>query len=109
MDFCIGTPEGFIPPENMDFDALEAEWYFNHSCDGNLGFNKKGNFIALKDIEKDEELSYDYGLAESNPKFRMTCTCKSKKCRKIITGNYWKNLIFRQEQIDRMLPTLRHF
>jgi hypothetical protein len=31
MDFCIGTPEGFIPPENLDFNKLSIEWYLNHS------------------------------------------------------------------------------
>ena len=108
MDFCIGTPEGFIPIEDMNFNALTVEWYFNHSCNGNLGFNKNGDFIALRNIKKGEELSYDYGLAESNPKFRMKCTCKSKKCRKIITGNDWKDIAFRQKWLPYMLPNLRH-
>ena len=107
MDFCIGTPEGFIPPENMDFENMPVEWYMNHSCDGNIGFNDNGDFIALRDIKKGEELSYDYGLAESNPRFKMACTCGSKKCRKLVTGNDWKNLKFRKTHLNYMLPRLR--
>ena len=106
--FCIGTPNGFIPPDCMDFAALAPEWYFNHSCNGNLGFDKDGDFVALRNIKKGEELSYDYGLAESNPKFKMFCTCNSKNCRKIITGNDWANLAFRRKWSRYMLPSLRH-
>ena len=39
MDFCIGTPEGFIPIEDMNFNALTVEWYFNHSCNADTRFS----------------------------------------------------------------------
>src|ERR1017187_9058231 len=67
MDFCIGTPEGFIPPEDLNFNKLSIEWYLNHSCEGNIGFDDEGDFIAIKSISPGDELTYDYGLAESNP------------------------------------------
>jgi hypothetical protein len=107
MDFCIGTPEGFIPPENVDFNKLSIEWYLNHSCEGNIGFNEEGDFIAIKTIESGEELTYDYGLAESNPNFVMTCTCGSTTCRKTITGNDWKDKDFQVRNRMYMLPRLR--
>ena len=107
MAFCIGTPEGFIPPEDFDFNKLSVEWYLNHSCEGNCGFNDDGDFVAIKDISRGDELAYDYGLAESNPKFVMTCTCQSERCRKIITGNDWKDQDFRALNRDHMLPYLR--
>jgi SET domain-containing protein len=106
-DFCVGSPSGFIPPEDKDFNKLYIEWYFNHSCNGNVGFNKNGDFVAIKNIKKDEELTYDYGLAESNPKFNMKCNCGNANCRKIITGNDWKNLEFRKNNLLHMLPALR--
>jgi hypothetical protein len=107
LDFCIGIPKGFIPPNDMNFDALTAEWYFNHSCNGNLGFDKKGDFIALRHIKKGEELSYDYGLAESTPKFKMKCMCGNKNCRQYITGDDWKNPVFRKKWLKYMLPNLK--
>jgi len=107
MDFCIGTPEGFIPPENLDFNRLSIEWYLNHSCEGNCGFNASGDFIANREIERGSELTYDYGLAESNPTFIMTCSCGSISCRKIITGNDWKDEDFQRRNRDFMLPRLR--
>jgi SET domain-containing protein len=93
MDFCVGTCDGFVPPNNLDFNSLSADWYFNHSCDGNVGFDKNGDFIAIKNIKAGDELSYDYGLVESNPNLRMLCKCNSVNCRKIITGEDWKVLI----------------
>jgi hypothetical protein len=105
--FCIGTPEGFIPPDKLDFNKLSIEWYLNHLCGGNVGFNEDGDFVARRAIEKGEELTYDYGLAESNPRFRMECKCGSADCRRIITGNDWKDPAFRAKNLDYMLPRLR--
>src|SRR5215471_16650761 len=39
MAFCVGSPEGFLPPEELNFNKLSIEWYLNHSCAGNCGFN----------------------------------------------------------------------
>lgn len=109
MDFCIGTPEGFIPPEDLDFNKLSIEWYLNHSCEGNCGFDEEGDFVALREIERGEELTYDYALAESNPDFRMKCSCGSTNCRGIVTGNDWKDEDFRARSQEHMLPRLRQF
>lgn len=105
--FCIGTPEGFIPPDKLDFNRLSIEWYLNHSCDGNIGFNDDGDFVARRRIARGEELTYDYGLAESNPRFRMVCICGSSNCRGVVTGNDWKDPVFREQNLDYMLPRLR--
>ncbi len=105
--FCIGTPEGFIPPDKLDFNRLTIEWYLNHSCDGNVGFDERGDFIARRRISRGEELTYDYGLAESNPRFRMRCRCGAANCRSIITGDDWKDAEFRERNLPYMLPRLR--
>jgi uncharacterized protein len=105
--FCIGTPDGFIPPDKLDFNRLSVEWYLNHSCDGNVGFDEDGDFVARRPIRKSDELTYDYALAESNPRFRMECHCGSAHCRRVITGNDWKDADFREKNFDYMLPRLR--
>jgi hypothetical protein len=71
IDFCIGTQKGFIPPDGSHFNTLSVEWFFNHSCNGNLGFDKNGDFIARRNIKKGDEISFDYGLADSNPNYRQ--------------------------------------
>ncbi len=105
--FCVGTPNGFIPPPDLDFNKLSIDWYLNHSCDGNCGFDKDGDFVAIRDIESGEELAYDYGLAESNPAFLMECNCGSANCRRMITGSDWKTEAFIAKNRDCMHPHLR--
>ena len=107
MAFCIGTPEGFIPPPDFDFNKLSIEWYLNHSCDGNCGFDDAGDFVAIRDIWKGEELSYDYALLESNPVFAMDCACGNKNCRHLVTGSDWKDEKFIARNRDHMHPHLR--
>lgn len=107
MAFCIGTPEGFVPPPDFDFNKLSIDWYLNHSCEGNCGFDENGDFVALRDIRKNEELSYDYALIESNPNFSMLCACDSSTCRHAVTGNDWKDERFFLKNRDYMHPRLR--
>lgn len=107
MTFCVGTPNGFVPPPDFDFNKLSIEWYLNHSCNGNCGFDDDGDFTAIRDIRRGEELSYDYGLVESNPRFSMRCNCGSENCRYVITGNDWSNESFTRRNHDHMHPHLR--
>jgi len=107
MAFCIGTPDGFVPPPELDFNKLSIEWYLNHSREGNCGFDGSGDFIAIRDIQKNKELSYDYALVESNPDFSMRCACGSPTCRRVVTGNDWKDEKFFLDNRDYMHPRLR--
>lgn len=107
-DFCIGTTKGFVAPEGFDFNKLSVEWFLNHSCDGNVGFNDDGDFSAIKTIKRGTELTYDYGIAESNPRFKLRCKCGTKVCRGRITGNDWKRQEFCEKNLRVMLPELRN-
>jgi hypothetical protein len=107
MAFCIGTPDGFIPPPDNDFDKLSIEWYLNHSCEGDCGFDSEGDFVALRNIGEGEEICYDYALIETNPQFSMRCDCGSAKCRHLVTGNDWKNEEFVAKHREYMHPRLR--
>jgi SET domain len=107
MAFCIGTPDGFVPPPDNDFDKLSIEWYLNHSCEGNCGFDSNGDFTALRNIGEGEEICYDYALIETNPQFSMRCGCGGVKCRHLVTGNDWKNEDFVAKHREYMHPRLR--
>ena len=74
-------------PEDVD--------YFNHSCDPNCGFHGQIFLVAMRDIEKGEEITFDYGMivsesVGSDAVFEMDCNCGSPICRKKITENDWK-------------------
>ena len=103
-EFCLQTPEGFFAPDDLNF--LSVPWYMNHSCTYNIGFDKKGNFVTARNIKKDEELYIDYGLGTSHPGFKLLCKCKSKNCRKTISGNDWLNDGFVEKNKDYFLREL---
>lgn len=90
--YCLQTEEGFYLPD--DFNYISVPWNMNHSCGYNIGFDVKGNFITTRNIKKNEELFWDYGMGISYPKFRLECECGNVNCRKIISGNDWKNKKF---------------
>jgi SET domain-containing protein len=73
---------------------LEDASYFNHSCNPNAGFNGQIFLVAMVDIQKDSEVTFDYAMALHHSKnasvFKMDCSCDSIGCRKVITENDWK-------------------
>ena len=55
----------------------------NHSCDPNCevdGVGLKVWIYAIKNIKKDEELSYDYGVSYDEDYKNFPCKCRSNKC-----------------------------
>jgi len=59
--------------------------FINHSCDPNcetvIYDEKEILIVALKDIKKDEELTFDYQLTGDRV---IQCNCQSKNCRGMI-------------------------
>ena len=55
----------------------------NHSCENNCevdGVGLKLWIYAIKDIKKNEELTYDYGFSFDKDYKDFPCRCGSKKC-----------------------------
>jgi SET domain-containing protein len=63
---------------------------FNHSCNPNLGFFGQIGLVAMRKIEADEELMFDYAMSDGGPYDEFECFCGSVNCRKKITGGDWK-------------------
>lgn len=64
--------------------------HLNHSCEPNLGLQGQIVFVALRDIVRDEELTFDYAMTDDEP-YEMQCNCRAPSCRGTITGQDWKN------------------
>lgn len=81
-----GTTYIFILDDNYCIDGAvggSISKYINHSCDPNLEVEITDGriyFLASKDIQKDEELSYDYAY-DYEPDFLCPCRCGSPNCR----------------------------
>jgi SET domain-containing protein len=104
--FCVQDEDGeYIVP--VDLNNMGSSWYFNHSCDPNIAYDKKGNFSAARYIKKDEELFLDYGRMFTDPKFKMKCACGAGNCRGLVTGKDWLDSRFRRKNKDLMWPEMR--
>lgn len=102
--YCLQTDEGLYLPK--DFNYLTVPWNMNHSCDYNVGFDDKGNFVTVRNVQANEELTWDYGMGFSDPRYNFKCECKSKICRHKITGNDWKNRDFVEKNKEYFLREL---
>jgi uncharacterized protein len=63
--------------------------YFNHSCDPNAGLYGQISLVAMRVIEKGEEVCFDYAMSDSNPYDEFECSCGSPNCRGKITADDW--------------------
>ena len=67
----------------------------NHSCDPNCEVKGKGLklwILAIKNIKKGEELSYDYGFSYDKDYKKFPCKCGSDNCVGYIVrkGSRWR-------------------
>jgi len=77
---------GIIKQEEIE-DAI----YFNHSCNPNMGIGGQIFLIAIKNIKKNDQLTFDYAMALSGKdRYSMKCSCGDKNCRGKITNTDWK-------------------
>lgn len=78
----------FIGPRS----AAEREGgmiFSNHSCEPNIGVQGQIVFVALRDIAAGEELTHDWATTDDD-EYEMVCRCGAPSCRKIITGQDWR-------------------
>jgi SET domain-containing protein len=76
--FNIGVDEYII--------AREPSVRTNHSCDPNAGIIRDVFLVAMRNTNKDEEITFDYSVITAD-NWTLECRCGSPSCRKII-GNY---------------------
>jgi uncharacterized protein len=64
--------------------------HLNHSCEPNIGVEGQIVFVTMRNVEAGEELVIDYAMIDDFDG-EMTCLCRTPSCRKIITGQDWRN------------------
>lgn len=74
----------------------EVTDFFNHSCSPNVGFNGQIFMVAMRDVKRGEEITFDYAMclhkAKGIKSYKFKCLCGSKNCRGYVTENDWKIL-----------------
>ena len=82
------TDTFFIGP--LGEEEREGSMIFsNHSCEPNIGVQGQIVFVAMRDIESDEELTHDWATTDDET-YEMECKCGTASCRKVITGKDWQ-------------------
>lgn len=66
-----------------------ADWV-NHCCEPNAGLRGQVALVALRDIERGEEISYDYAMSDGSPYDSFACRCGASGCRGRVTGDDWR-------------------
>ena len=105
VDICFQVDqEHFISPIKIKGKSFrDGAFLMNHSCDANCGIRGQITFIAMKNIKKGEELTYDYALTDykiNGPHYfyePMMCNCHSKDCRHVIRDTDCKNPAIRKK------------
>ena len=69
----------------------EAGDMINHSCKPNCGIAGTSSVQAIRDIEIEEELTFDYAMSDSSEYDEFSCACGKENCRGKITGVDWQN------------------
>ena len=71
-------------------DQIDPADYINHSCDPNAGLSGTTAVVALRDIEVDEEVCYDYAMTDSSSINPFLCGCGSVRCRGRVGPDDWR-------------------
>ncbi|GHT06936.1 SET domain-containing protein-lysine N-methyltransferase [Bacteroidia bacterium] len=92
----LGTIDSYWPlDDNYFLAALNPEEsesikvYINHSCEPNCGLKGQIVCVAMRDIQENEEVTFDYAMLD-NESYQFECHCGATDCRNIITGFDWK-------------------
>lgn len=96
----------FIAP--FDYNAIDLNWYMNHSCASNVKIIGRLIGVARKDIDAGEELTVDYAtIAAGKSRYRMQCSCSADVCRGVITGDDWMNEELCQQYYEEWPPFIQ--
>jgi SET domain-containing protein len=66
------------------------DWRMNHCCHPNCGVKGQIIFVAMQDIEINDELTFDYAMTETDPRYDIDLKCDKSNCRNKFTGNDWR-------------------
>jgi len=92
-DYSLQINDNFVLGYTKN-NQVEDACFFNHSCNPNCGFKGQIVLVAMKNIKKDEQITFDYAMVLSSSKetrsYKMKCLCGSKNCRGTIDEEGWK-------------------
>lgn len=95
----------FIGPRRGD-ERDGGMIFSNHSCEPNIGVAGQIVFVALRDIAAGEELTHDWATTDDDT-YELECRCGVPSCRKVLTGQDWRNSELQKKYGEHMSWYLR--
>lgn len=77
-----GDPLQIGPTDYID--TQKPGVFVNHSCAPNAGIKNNKVLVAINDINKGEEIQFDYSTSMHENCWTLECKCGSTKCRGIV-------------------------
>ena len=120
-DIVISSRRRYVEPERTmyslqwDFqthiDLDEPARLTNHSCDPNLCVRRNEydgyDFIAIKKIKRNSELTWDYETTEYVSISISECLCGEERCRKTVVGFEKRSKLIRMLYGDNIADYLK--
>jgi hypothetical protein len=98
-----------ITPLTQEEVDLDYSNYWNHSCDPNCLPYNEDFWIAVKDINIDEELTIDYCTFDCNDYYCIeNCLCGTDKCRTVISNKDYLNKDIIKRYRKNFLPYIQN-
>ena len=73
---------GAVVPEPADMA--------NHSCEPNAGIVGSILLVAMRDVDVDEEVCFDYAMCDAADYDEFICACGTPGCRNVVTSADWQ-------------------
>ena len=85
----VQIADGFhlVALEEAEYESVML--FLNHSCEPNVGFAGNTVLVAMRAINRGEELTTDYALFDDY-EGEMKCRCGTGSCRRTINGRDWQ-------------------
>ncbi len=81
-------------------------WSINHSCEPNCAVRGERSIVAMRRIEKGEELNFDYSTNVGWDGYALQCRCGSRHCRGTITSYSKLTEAWKRKYDGRISPFL---
>lgn len=81
--------------------------YINHSCNPNAGLRGPISLIALRNIQPNEEVCFDYVMSDGSPYCEFECACGAPNCRGQVTGEDWMRPDLQEKYAGYFSPYLQ--
>jgi len=70
-DDTYANPNSIGFGKNLWIDPIGMFPFINHSCNPNTGIKGRVTFVALRDIKKGDEITFDYSIIEEDTSWEM--------------------------------------